>query len=45
LHADYHRAGDIAERINFAGMEKVVDLTERVIRAVADGSGHPGNAY
>jgi hypothetical protein len=45
LHADYHRAGDIAERINFAGMEKVVDLTERVIRAVADVSGLPRNAY
>lgn len=41
LHADYHRAGDIAERINFAGMEKVVDLTERVIRTLADGTGRP----
>jgi hypothetical protein len=37
LHSDYHRAGDVPSRINFAGMEKVVDLTERVIRAVADG--------
>ncbi|MFL5523168.1 MAG: M28 family peptidase [Gemmatimonadaceae bacterium] len=41
LHADYHRAGDIAARINFAGMEKVVDLTERVIRALADAGGRP----
>jgi hypothetical protein len=37
-HADYHRAGDIAARINFQGLEKVVDLTERVVRAVADGN-------
>ncbi|HEY4733362.1 MAG TPA: M28 family peptidase, partial [Gemmatimonadaceae bacterium] len=41
LHADYHRAGDVAARINFAGMEKVVDLTERVIRALADAGGRP----
>lgn len=43
LHADYHRATDVADRINFAGMERVVDLTERVIRAVADGSSRPGS--
>jgi Zn-dependent M28 family amino/carboxypeptidase len=24
FHADYHRAGDIVSRINFAGLEKVV---------------------
>lgn len=41
LHADYHSVGDIAERINFAGMEKVVDLTERVIRALADAGTQP----
>ena len=41
FHADYHRAGDIVSRINFAGLEKVIDLTERVIRAVADGNTRP----
>jgi hypothetical protein len=40
-HADYHRAGDVVERINFRGVEKVVDLTERVIRALADGNDRP----
>jgi hypothetical protein len=44
LHADYHRFTDVADRINFAGMEKVVDLTERVIRAVADGDSRPALA-
>jgi hypothetical protein len=39
FHPDYHRAGDVVERINFVGLEKVVDLTERVIRALADGEG------
>ena len=38
FHSDYHRAGDVVERINFVGLEKVVDLTERVIRALADGT-------
>jgi hypothetical protein len=41
LHADYHRAGDVVARINFQGLEKVVDLTERVIRALGDGNGRP----
>ena len=40
-HADYHRAGDIAARINFEGLEKVVDLTERTLRAIADGNSRP----
>jgi Zn-dependent M28 family amino/carboxypeptidase len=43
FHVDYHRVGDIVSRINFAGLEKVVDLTERVIRGVADGNTRPGN--
>ncbi len=37
-HADYHRAGDVVARINFTGLETIVDLSERVIRAIADGS-------
>ena len=41
LHADYHRSGDIVSRINFQGLEKVVDLTERVIRALGDGNDRP----
>jgi len=40
-HPDYHRAGDVAARINFQGLEKVVDLTERVVRALADGNARP----
>jgi Zn-dependent M28 family amino/carboxypeptidase len=41
IHADYHRAGDVVSRINFPGLEKVVDLSERVIRAIADGNERP----
>jgi len=44
FHGDYHRSGDIVSRINFPGMEKVVDLTERVVRAVADGNTRPNEA-
>ena len=40
-HADYHRSSDIVERINFPGLEKVVDFTERFVRAVADGRDRP----
>jgi len=40
-HADYHRAGDVVARINFPGLETIVDLSERVIRAIADGSERP----
>lgn len=40
-HPDYHRSSDIVERINFPGLEKVVDFTERFVRAVADGRDRP----
>ena len=40
-HSDYHEPGDIVERINFPGLEKVVDFTERFVRAVADGRDRP----
>jgi hypothetical protein len=40
-HADYHRAGDVVARINFPGLETIVDLSERVIRAIADASDRP----
>src|SRR5262249_5076037 len=36
LHADYHRASDKADRINAAGEAHVVDVAERVARALAD---------
>jgi len=36
MHADYHRAGDDAERINLAGLERVADYAEAVARALAD---------
>jgi len=36
-HPDYHEPGDTVERINFPGLEKIVDFTERFVRAVADG--------
>ena len=36
LHEDYHRAGDVVRKINSAGEAHVVDVAERVIRAIAD---------
>ena len=40
-HSDYHRPSDIVERINFPGLEKIVEFTERFARAVADGRDRP----
>ena len=34
---------DVVSRINFDGLGTVVDLTERVIRAIADGNTRPGD--
>jgi aminopeptidase YwaD len=36
LHEDYHSAGDIPSKINARGEAHVVDVAERVIRAIAD---------
>ena len=36
LHDDYHRASDQIARVNAAGEARVVDLAERVVRALAD---------
>ena len=36
LHDDYHRASDVAERIDAAGEARVVTLAERIVRAIAD---------
>jgi hypothetical protein len=38
-HEDYHRASDDAHKINDAGVVKVVDLAERVVRRIADRPG------
>ena len=35
-HTDYHKASDIAGRINLAGVERVVDVAEFIIRRTAD---------
>lgn len=53
MHLDYHRPTDTADKINFDGMAEVVELGERVVKAMAsmprqayvskfDGSGTPG---
>lgn len=36
LHDDYHRASDVATKINASGEAHVVDIAERVVRAIAD---------
>jgi len=36
LHEDYHRASDVVSKINANGEARVVDVAERVIRAIAD---------
>jgi hypothetical protein len=41
IHVDYHHSGDVVARINFPGLESIVDLSERVIRAIADGNARP----
>ena len=35
-HIDYHKASDIAARINLVGIERVVDVAEFIIRRMAD---------
>jgi hypothetical protein len=34
LHLDYHRPTDTADKINYKGMEEVVDLGQRVVHAM-----------
>jgi aminopeptidase YwaD len=36
LHDDYHRATDDVDKIDAAGVARVVDVAERVVRAIAD---------
>jgi Zn-dependent M28 family amino/carboxypeptidase len=35
-HNDYHKASDIAARIDFVGIERVVDVAELIVRRAAD---------
>lgn len=39
LHEDYHRASDLAERINVEGVAQVAGFTARLARALADRPG------
>jgi aminopeptidase YwaD len=41
LHDDYHRATDVASKINAAGEARVVGLAERVAREIADAPARP----
>lgn len=34
MHEDYHRASDVAERINVRGLELVIDVVETMVRAL-----------
>ena len=35
-HDDYHKASDIAVRVNLAGIERVIDVAEFIVRRTAD---------
>jgi len=37
LHAEYHTTLDVAEKVDYDGMVRVIDYAERVIRLVGDG--------
>lgn len=41
LHEDYHRATDLPDRINVAGLGQVVELAEGMIRRIADADQRP----
>ncbi|MDQ2767874.1 MAG: M20/M25/M40 family metallo-hydrolase [Gemmatimonadota bacterium] len=36
MHEDYHRATDVASKINVPGEARVIDYAERIARAIAD---------
>jgi predicted metalloprotease with PDZ domain len=38
LHEDYHRASDDPDKVSAAGIGRVVELADRVVRAIADRS-------
>lgn len=35
-HGDYHKASDVAARLDFVGIDRVVDVAELIIRRMAD---------
>ena len=35
-HVDYHAASDIVPRVDVVGMERVIDVAERIVRELAD---------
>jgi hypothetical protein len=41
LHGDYHRASDLADKINAGDEARIVGLAERVARAIADAPSRP----
>ncbi len=44
FHADYHTANDVAARLDFPGLARVVDVAEAITRAAADRVGDAGAA-
>ena len=36
MHEDYHRATDVASKVNVPGEARVIDFAERIARAIAD---------
>jgi hypothetical protein len=41
LHADYHRPSDVVDKINFPGMERVINYGEQIARTIGDASTKP----
>src|SRR5205085_10756990 len=41
FHPDYHKPSDTADKINVAGMGKVADLSEEVLRELAGSAPRP----
>ncbi|HZE95792.1 MAG TPA: M28 family peptidase [Planctomycetota bacterium] len=37
-HADYHKPGDTADKLNYDGMKQVADLVESLVRKIGDAS-------
>ena len=41
LHDDYHRPSDTWDKLNYAGLEKIVEFSESVLRSVAENPAEP----
>jgi hypothetical protein len=39
FHADYHRASDVAARLDLSGLSRIVDVAEAIVRSAADRDG------